>query len=75
MTQHRALIDLFHKHGNKLTLGHLLSTPLGYKATSRFAELRKQGYVIFCEQDRKAPSNNLYTLVEPERDGQLRLIP
>lgn len=74
MTAHQKILDLFMTNGNKLTLGYLLGFPFGYKAVSRFSELRDKGYNIICQQDKKNPSNNLYTLIPPEPSGQMRLM-
>lgn len=68
MTQKEQLLELFSQNGNKLSLGQMLSHPsgIGYKATSRFSELRKMGYrITLVFQDHDNPSNNLYELIEP----------
>lgn len=70
-TQCVRLVELFGQHGNRMTLGQLLQYPVGYKCTSRFSDLRKEGFVITCERG-KIPSENLYTLYPPLKDGQLR---
>jgi hypothetical protein len=72
MTRHAQILDLFRTNGHKLTLGYLLTFPFGYKAVSRFSELRDMGYSITCQQDKKNPSNNLYILGEPDNNGQMR---
>lgn len=71
-TQKQRILYLFSENNNVLTLGQLLQYPFGYKATSRFSDLRKEGYVITCEKGR-TPSQNVYRLVAPEANGQLRL--
>lgn len=74
MTQKEIILKLFRQNGNVLTLGQLLSHPsgVGYKCTSRFSDLRKDGYVITCEEKPNA-SDNIYRLVEVEESGQLRI--
>jgi len=73
MTQKEKLLDFLRKHGNCATLGQLLSDPsgIGYKATSRFSDLRKEGYVINCIKGSK-PSENKYQLIEFDGMGQGR---
>lgn len=73
MNQQEKLLELFRFHGNRLTLGQLLANHMGvgYKATSRFSDLRKKGYSIICEKH-KDPSDNVYRLTPPEESGQTR---
>ena len=75
MSQKDRLLDLFNLYGGKLTLGQLLSDPsgVGYKCTSRFSELRKQGYHIVFTPG-KTPSENLYELKYFDRKGQGNLL-
>jgi len=75
MTQCDQLVVLLRENGWTMTLVQLLEYPVGYKATSRFSDLRKEGYVITCEKG-ATPSLNLYTMIEPivwksEGNGQL----
>ena len=75
MTQCDQLVALFREHGWTMTLGQLLQYPVGYKCTSRFSDLRKQGYLIVCEKG-ATPSLNRYTMVIPlqwkcDEKGQL----
>lgn len=75
MTQCETLVELFKQNGWTMTLGQLLQYPVGYKCTSRFSDLRKQGYVITCEKG-VTPSLNRYTMVAPvawktDEKGQL----
>lgn len=72
MTQHEQLLDLFRRNGLKITLGQIMQTTLAAEYRARISELRREGYVIYCEKGRTA-SANTYTLVEPDSDGQLRL--
>jgi hypothetical protein len=74
MTQKEQLLALFHFYGNKLTLGQLLehSSGVGYKCTSRFSDLRKEGYVITCVKGVR-PSENLYCLVAEPGQKQAAL--
>ena len=71
MTQTEQLIDLFRRNGYQLRLSQILNTTLAAEYRARMSELRKNGYVITCEQGKQA-SDNLYVLVEPEEDGQMR---
>ena len=71
MTQTEQLIDLFKRNGYQLRLRQILNTTLAAEYRARMSELRKNGYVITCEQGKQA-SDNLYVLVEPEEDGQMR---
>lgn len=75
LSQKQRLLDLFQIHGNKLTLGQLLNDPsgVGYKCTSRFSELRADGYQIdFVKGD--TPSLNTYILRHYDQKGQGSLI-
>lgn len=58
-------------NNNRLTLGQLLKDPsgIGYKCTSRFSELRADGYKIDCIKAEKA-SDNLYVLAHFDKTGQ-----
>lgn len=75
MSQKEKILDFFRSHGNKATLGQFLSDPsgIGYKCTSRFSELRKEGYAIVCEKGQKA-TDNCYRLIEFDQSGQGQLI-
>ncbi len=67
MTQREAILDLFQKNGNRLTLGEILSHPYGYEFRARATELRREGYRIECVINRAEPSKNLYVLTPPEK--------
>lgn len=71
MDQKEQLLDLFKKNGNKLSLGEILKTPIGYEWRARATELRRSGYIIALERGKKA-SDNTYRLYEPEQSGQLK---
>lgn len=75
MTQKEKLLELFQLYGGKLTLGQLLAHPsgVGYKCTSRFSELRDEGYKIDCIKGKTA-SENLYVLVHFDSTGQGQLL-
>ena len=75
MTQHEAILDLFRRNGNRLTLGQLMQPPLGREHSARMAELRKQGYRFICHfaNKKNGASQNVYELIEPEANGQMRL--
>lgn len=72
MTQKQRLIEIFRLNGFQMTLGKLLQYPEGYKCTSRFSELRDDGYNIQCVKG-KRPTENLYIMQPPEKSGQMRL--
>jgi hypothetical protein len=71
MTQHEQLIQLFRSHGYCVTLGQIMQTTLAAEYRARITELRKDGFVITCEKG-KRPSENIYRMTEPDRDGQMR---
>ena len=75
MTHKEKLLQFMRNHGCKVTLGQLLSDPsgIGYKCTSRFSDLRKEGYAIQFEKG-PTPAQNTYTLFEADQSGQYRLI-
>lgn len=73
MTQRRFLLELFRNHNYQVSLSTILNTQLAAEYRARFTELRKEGYVITCEKAKK-PSDNLYTMVPPEKGGQLRFV-
>ena len=73
MTQSESLIDLFRQNGGRLTLGQIMQTTLAAEYRARISELRREGYSIECQINRKSPSENVYRLTEPtrfERNGQ-----
>jgi hypothetical protein len=70
MTQKEIILKAFKDNGNHLTLGYVLTFPWGYKFASRCADLRKDGYVIVCEE-KPRPSDNVYRLIEVDKTGQL----
>lgn len=72
MTQHEQLIDLFRRHGYRITLGQILNTTLAAEYRARMTDLRKRGFTIICEKGKRA-SENMYVMVEPEANGQMRL--
>lgn len=70
MTQREALLDLFHRNSNTVTLGQIMQTTLAAEYRARMTELRKEGYQILLQRGKKA-SDNAYLLIEPMRDGQM----
>lgn len=72
MNQAHRLLDLFHEHGNRLTLGQILDARISSKYTNRISDLRKMGYSVTCEEHRDSPTDNLYTLFEP-KEGQFQM--
>lgn len=73
MTHREAIIEAFRRNKGRMALGHILKFPWGYEFRARATELRKAGYIITCEKGVR-PSDNMYTLVEPEETGQLRFV-
>lgn len=73
MNYKQQIISAFYNNGYRMRLGDILKFPWGYEARARFTELRKEGYTIICQKAKKA-SDNLYTMVPPEPDGQMRMI-
>ena len=64
MTEKELLLDRFHRHNNRLTLGQLLEPPLGAAYRQRISELRQDGYEITLERNTEHPTQNTYTLNE-----------
>lgn len=73
LNQKERLLELFHLYGGTLTLGKLLETDLGYKCTSRFSDLRKDGHQIEFRPG-KTPSENSWTLRHWNKEGQGTLL-
>jgi hypothetical protein len=75
MTQKEKLLELFQLYGGRLTLGQLLNHPsgVGYKCTSRFSELRREGYKIDCIKGETA-SQNTYVMTYYDEQGQGNLL-
>lgn len=78
MTQKETLLRLFKENNNRLTLGQLLQYNVGYKAVTRFSDLRKDGYKIdLVHKDTEHPTNNVYELLampDPQNPSQVILI-
>lgn len=74
LSQKQRLLDLFNMYGGRLSLGQLLarSDGLGYKCTSRFSELRKEGHPIEFKRG-PTPSENTWTLTSFDKQGQGQL--
>lgn len=75
MSRNEALLHLFKAHGNRLTLGQMLSygTLIGSKYSSRISDLRKMGYNIHCEEHKEQPTANVYTLIEIKTENGQRM--
>lgn len=71
MSHRESIIEAFRRNHGRMSLGHILVYPWGYEFRARATELRKEGYIILCQKG-KTPSENMYTLIEPEETGQLR---
>lgn len=72
MTQKDQLIKLFEHHSWRVTLGQIMQTTLAAEYRARMTELRRNGFVILYQRG-KTPSENTYTMIAPEPNGQLRL--
>jgi hypothetical protein len=74
-TQKQKLLELFQLYGGTLTLGQLLSHPsgVGYKAASRFSEMKREGHDIRFTRG-ETPSQNAWTLVHYDEKGQGSLL-
>lgn len=70
MSQKESLLELFQVHANRLTLGQILKSPIGYEWRARATELRRDGYRIDLERGEK-PSDNTYHLLPPVKNGDL----
>lgn len=68
-SQKEEIIEAFKRNHFRMQLGHILKFPWGYEARARFSELRQEGYTITCEKAKK-PSDNLYILIPPDKNGQ-----
>ncbi len=64
LTQKQFLLKLFAENNNQLTLRQILRTHLAAEYRARLSELRKVGYNITCKENKRDPSENLYTLSE-----------
>jgi len=73
MSHREDILEAFRRNKGRMALGHILKYPWGYEFRARATELRKEGYIILCEKG-KTPSDNMYTLSEPEKSGQLRFV-
>jgi len=67
------ILSAFYNNHNRMRLGDILRHPWGYEFRARATELRHEGYQVICERAKK-PSDNLYTLIPPEENGQMRLV-
>lgn len=74
MSQISEMVEWFKRQGGSATLDQILKSGerWSYEWRARATDARKQGYVIALERG-KIPSDNRYSLVEPESNGQLRL--
>lgn len=60
------ILEAFHRHGNKVTLGELLDEgrySFAHKLTARLSDLRREGYSIECIEG-DIPAHNVYVLHE-----------
>lgn len=66
MTQKEHLLELFHTHANKLTLGQILNTHLAAEYRARMSELRKEGYRIDFVKGEKPSEGTCYLMTPPK---------
>lgn len=69
MTQKKHLLELFRLNGGQITLGTILQTTLAAEYRARMTDLRREGHQIVFKRGTK-PSENLYTLVRFDAEGQ-----
>lgn len=74
MSQKESILEFFRLNGDRLTLGQILKTHHAAEYRKWFSILRGEGYRIECKRNNKAPSENLYICIPPERSGQMRLV-
>lgn len=55
-----------------MTLGQIMQTTLAAEYRARISEMRKDGYVVMFSKS-KTPSDNVYILSEPDREGQYEM--
>lgn len=72
MSQYESILTSFKLAGGKMRLGEILKYSWGYEFRARATELRKSGYVVQCTKAKK-PSDNLYEIIAPEKNGQMRI--
>ena len=75
MTHIERMVYYFRMRGGKLTLGEILCSgePWSYEFRARMTDARKRG-IQFNFQRGTTASENLYTLVEYDKDGQGALL-
>jgi len=69
VSQRDQLLELFHRNGDRLTLGQIMGTTLAAEYRARMSELRADGYRIECVQG-SSPSQNLYVLSLPQKQDE-----
>lgn len=76
MTHLEMLVAWFKSRGGTATLRDILQSgqPWAYEWRARATDLRHQGRydLVLCRGDR--PSDNAYSLIEREENGQMRLV-
>lgn len=74
MTHLERVIVWFNARHNHATLREILTSgePWSYEWRARATELRHKGFVITYERG-VTPSDNTYTVIPPEENGQTRL--
>lgn len=75
MTHEDQIVEAFKRNNWRMELGHILQYPWGYEFRARATELRHKGYVIQLWRARKpaTASSNLYIMIPPEENGQMRI--
>jgi len=75
MTHIDMIVDWFKSRGGTATLREILNSgqPFAHEFNARKTDLRKQGrYDLVLVRGAK-PSDNTYSLIEREKNGQMRL--
>lgn len=74
MTHLERVIVWFEVRHGKATLGEILRSgePWSYEWRARATDLRHKGYVITYQRG-ATPTENVYTVVPPEENGQMRI--
>ena len=75
MNQTESFLNFIQFNHGTVTLGEIMKTHFGCEYRRMFTELRKKGWTVNVELDRKQPSNNRYLLIPPmqfEPNGQRR---
>jgi len=75
MTHLEMMIEYFKSKGGTATLREILNSgqPFAHEFNARKTDLRKQGHYDLVLVRGSKPSENTYSLIEREENGQMRL--